>query len=421
MKKGLLSIHYYFPPMHSIGVLRNAYINNALHIHFDAHTVLTTSNRKLFGQDDSITITPNIKQIELPTNDYRTKLASRKGKDSMHMPTQKKKSFFRKLGIKAINSWPINLWQGEGGRSYIKEGIKIGKKRIEAGEVTHLYTSFRPYADHYIAYKLKLQFPQLIWIADFRDLHIDPLYNWVLAPDIHKRINKSFFKHADALITVTPGYVDALKKYNPNVHCIFNGIYEQHPKPQEPQDTRLTFTYTGSLYGDHRSPAPLIKAIREAEIGPDQCQIVYAGKDATHFSSFFQAQHQSALLNNYGEVSRTQALQLQSDSDVLLLLSSSVPGMQGILTGKFFEYMAAGKPIWLFMEGIKDPYFENLFKEYKLGQIFYAEDEQKIKTKLASYLALKKEQNLKSVQPDLPSIQRDFSWEHAANEILKLC
>ena len=45
-------------------------------------------------------------------------------------------------------------------------------------------------------------------------------------------------------------------------------------------------------------------------------------------------------------VPHDQVFQLQQSSQLLLLLINNTPNAKGILTGKLFEYLASGRPVW---------------------------------------------------------------------------
>jgi hypothetical protein len=54
-----------------------------------------------------------------------------------------------------------------------------------------------------------------------------------------------------------------------------------------------------------------------------------------------------------------------------LLLSWASENQQGILTAKFYEYIAAQNPILLIIKGSKDYEFEKIFDELQAGLVTY--------------------------------------------------
>ena len=53
----------------------------------------------------------------------------------------------------------------------------------------------------------------------------------------------------------------------------------------------------------------------------------------------------SSHISETGYVNHTKAIHLMKSADILLLVINNVEGAAGIMTGKLFEYIAAGRPI----------------------------------------------------------------------------
>ena len=73
----------------------------------------------------------------------------------------------------------------------------------------------------------------------------------------------------------------------------------------------------------------------------------------------------------------------QKKADILLLLASPKEVSRGVLTGKFFEYMAAGKPI-LCIGGKSNFDIGKILRSTKIGQIFEKNDTKKLEDVLRS-------------------------------------
>jgi len=70
-------------------------------------------------------------------------------------------------------------------------------------------------------------------------------------------------------------------------------------------------------------------------------------------------------------VSFAAAKQIQRKSQLNLLLSWSSPSLKGILTGKLYEYLAAGNPILSIINGTKDEELETIFEKCQAGMVGY--------------------------------------------------
>ncbi len=407
--KAALLINYYFPPIHSVGVLRNFYLAQAFQKEINNIQVLTTSNRnvlpqnKLQGQDSF-----NI--VELETKDYRTRAKK------THFQEKQKTSTLMKFGRKLIDSYPFNIWIGEGGSNYIKNGIKNGTAFLNSNPEAVIYTSFRPYADIYIGYHLKQKFAQAKWAVDFRDLHVDPMYKNVFFPAYQNRKTKKLIEYADLVTTVSDGLASKLKPLHPNVKTIYNGITPRISSVAKFE--KFTISYTGSMFGDKRNPSLFFEwlslQIKEKTIDINDLSIIYAGKDAHTFGQYIDKYNLAKSYKSLGMVSHHKAKLLQEQSHINLLLSSVTKNHTGILTGKLFEYIGSLTPTIAVITGGEDQEMENILKETGGGIVFYKNRNQGHEF-LSWYRDWKKGTNKVN---DPEKIEKRFSWDYAANKII---
>ena len=407
--KAALLIHYYFPPIHSIGVLRNFYLAQALQKEIQSIQVLTTTNRKVLpqnnmqGQDDF-----DVK--ELKTKDYRTR-----SKKTHFQETQKEKTL-TKFARKIIDTYPFNIWIGEGGSSYIKNGIEKGSEFLLKNPEAIIYTSFRPYADLYIGFQLKQKFAQAKWVVDFRDLHVDPMYKNVFFPNYQKRNNKKILAQADLVITVSDGLAEKLCDLHPKVKTIYNGIIPRQSVTKKFK--KFTISYTGSMFGNKRNPSLFFKwlsyQIQKKIISQDDLSIKYAGKDASTFGRYIDEFNLRGIYENAGIISHYKAKLLQEQSHVNLLLSSVTKNHKGILTGKLFEYIGSLTPTIAVITGGEDQEMEEILQKTEAGIVFY--ENRNGGEEFLSWYRNWKEGKTKINDPN--KIEKRFSWDYAAQQII---
>ena len=116
----------------------------------------------------------------------------------------------------------------------------------------------------------------------------------------------------------------------------FAGL-EHHPSD------RLRITHTGNFHGK-RDPKPFFRAL--AESGLDDIVVRFAGDVRDADREYAEALGLGDRIELLGYVSRRRSLELQRDSEALLLLIPNSGGRgKGVLTGKIFEYLAAERPI----------------------------------------------------------------------------
>lgn len=412
--QALLSIHYYYPPIHSIGVIRNYHITHALQNHVENKLVLTTSNRNTLPKSNLITIDESIIK-ELATNDYRTKLST---KNNIHYTEKSKSSSIAKFAVKLINSYPFNTWIGEGGSKYINEGVNKGIEFLNKNPEAIIYCSFRPYADLIIGSKLKAQYPRTKLIVDFRDLHVDPMYNNVFLKSFQIKTTKRIIKDASMITTVSNGLATQLGKYQKPIKTIYNGVKIRPIKSSD--NNKFNISYTGSMFGEFRNPSFLFKIISEklanSKFDKNKIQINYAGKDEQTFLSYIKKHNLEHVYKNLGMISHQDALNLQSSSQINVLLTGALKNYTGILTGKLFEYLGSRKPIAAIVLGERDSELEDILNKTDAGMCLYSTNE-KDSSNWVQDIYDKWLENKESLS-NVDQLTKLFSWKESANKII---
>lgn len=381
--KNILFIAYYFPPVQSIGVWRNYFLAR------EAKKVFANvfvSVRKLNTRGDSSGVSPEtFHLIENPAPDYRYILGNKK---KVGFSEGVKRNFFSRFFIRLINSFPFNILIGEGGIVYLISSVRQASKTVNEKNIGFIYSSFRPMTDHLIAYCLKRRNKNLVWTADFRDLPFDPLYKHYFFYGFQRWVMKRILSHADIITTFTAGIAEGLKNFtNKKIVILENGPFEEFsPIKRLPVGSKyFTIQYTGSLFQDERNPGMLMQAIaemiKENSMNADVVRLKYAGKDDSQWKAETIKFGIELISEIHGLVSRDEAGKLQSNAQLNLLLTSSHPEYQGILTGKFFELILTGHPIICLINGSRDTGIENLFEKYHLGIVVYNDITDKDKLK----------------------------------------
>ncbi len=369
-QKEILCLHYYFPPLRSTAVIRNYHIACAFSSLFDKVHVITSDNHTRFPSEER-TFPSNLHLQSIYTLDYRRLLAGKSKKDSHKATTKKASPFFQWL-LKVQKSYPFNLFFAEGNLIYIYGAYQNAKKLIDQGQISTIYSSFGPYADHFVAYLLKRKYPDLRWIADYRDLQIEPIYRNVVLTNYQRRIEKIILSKADLVTSISDGLSKQLELNDRPTKTVLRGV---ELRVQEAQYEKFTISYTGSLYFDYRDPRVLFSELKSMidsrVIEPSDLQILYAGRDGLRFSDWISEAGLSSVFFNKGMVTQDEAKTIQNRSHINLLLTSSSPELTGVLTGKVFEYFEALNPTLCLINGVYDPEFEALFSELNAGTVVY--------------------------------------------------
>ena len=116
----------------------------------------------------------------------------------------------------------------------------------------------------------------------------------------------------------------------------------------------LRIGYTGSLYNGLRKMDAIFDVLSslEMEFGQEvPVKVCYAGSESGQVLSQAKRYNTEKYVVDYGMVDRKEALHIQEESDILCVLSWNTKNEQGILTGKFPEYLRLRKPVLALIDG----------------------------------------------------------------------
>ena len=189
------------------------------------------------------------------------------------------------------------------------------------------------------------------WIADLRDSLLAHAHRQadnpaaVLKEKSRAAVARLVAKRADAIVAVSEPIAEETRGLEPagRVVTIPNGCdYEDFQGLDYTPSDRFRITHTGSFIG-RRSPRPFLTALAESRL-----DVV-----ARFVGDFRAADREWADGLGLGDrlelvpyTSHRESLQLQRDSEALLLLIPEAEGRgRAVLSGKVFEYLAAERPI----------------------------------------------------------------------------
>ena len=171
---------------------------------------------------------------------------------------------------------------------------------------------------------------------------------------------KKFYANADAIISVSDPIIDSIKQrhaglhLSPRLHTISNGFDEDDfngLKKKTHSSDLFTVTYTGSFMGK-QTPEFFLKAVQSLI----DAEAIKASDILIRFIGYFDQKVQS-LFNQFSSLipievlefqPYAEALSHQANSDLLLLIVNieEHEGGDQTMTGKFFEYIGAQRPIF---------------------------------------------------------------------------
>lgn len=120
-----------------------------------------------------------------------------------------------------------------------------------------------------------------------------------------------------------------------------------------PDGQVFRIVYTGSVCGT-RDPNPLVRSIADViddgRVPPGRMQFHVYGSERRFFNAESLGR-EGEILHLHGKVSHAEALRVQQEATALFIMG--MPGVRGVLTTKFFEYMASGRPILCYPTSIE--------------------------------------------------------------------
>lgn len=420
MKHSLLYISYYFPPIKSIAVKRNYYFSLGLQHYFEDVRILTTTNYKVLEQEgmqlDGLTVRP------LTTFDYRTVLAKFRKNKNTHFSEIYKKNWLVSTLIKLNETFPFNLFMGEGGLVYIWNGYNEGKSYISSQKVHHIITSYRPFANVFIGYLLKIKYKELVWIVNFHDFPIDEIRRNVYFQPLQEWVWKKMLKQSNHCITVSKGVENNIRKLSPNVTTIMNGVMIR--KSANRHNKKFRIVYTGSLYHNLSKPELLFKVLREllhsGHFLKEDIEIVYAGKDANLWNLLIREFELENVSTNLGNLTSQEAMAVQDSAQINVLLTWASVYQSGVITGKFYEYLGSTNLILAIINGVLDNEIKQLFDELKCGKVV-ATDDANSESKMRDFLLTQFNAWKNNTLPEsYISHLTSFSWEKQIEKVADL-
>jgi glycosyltransferase involved in cell wall biosynthesis len=240
-------------------------------------------------------------------------------------------------------------------RFWIKPSVIYLTDYLKKNPVDALITTGPPHSMHMIGLGLKTNIPALHWVADFRDpwTNIDfykDLNLTRIADKIHHRLERKIVRSADQVVVVSNDMKQEYELLKPRkIDVISNGYDEEdNQKGIVLLDEKFTISHIGTL-NVARNPKTVWKVLNElCNENPEfktDLQIQLVGKvDFTVLEDIRMLGLQDRLLK-IDYLSHSEAIAKQRSSQVLLLLINNSENAKGILTGKFYEYLAAKRPI----------------------------------------------------------------------------
>ncbi|TDO03889.1 glycosyltransferase family 4 protein [Sunxiuqinia elliptica] len=263
-------------------------------------------------------------------------------------------------------------------RGWNRYAYKKAKQLIEKYNIQTVITTSPPHSTQLIGLKLQRKLG-IQWIADLRDPWTDIYYyrelgHTPIAKQIDRNLERKVLNEADQVVTVSEDlkrlFSEKLKQGDcSKILVIPNGFDVEDFKFDEiTADDKFVITYTGTI-----SEAYDIDGFLKAVSGLDpqlQSRIRLRFVGNIPESTVLRIQEQLPLvdLDLVGYVDHQKSVRYLLMSSMQLLVIPKIENNKGIITGKFYEYLASEKPVLAI--GPKGGDLESLIHETQCGELF---------------------------------------------------
>jgi glycosyltransferase involved in cell wall biosynthesis len=159
-------------------------------------------------------------------------------------------------------------------------------------------------------------------------------------------VGKLVASQADAIVAASDAIAEEMRALEPKgkVVTIANGCdFDDFAGLVHHTSDRLRITHAGHFHGK-RDPRPFLRALSAS--GLEDVVVRFAGDFRADDREYAESLGLGDRIEFLGNLSRRRSLELQRDSEALLLLVPESGGRGlGVVTGKIFEYLAAERPI----------------------------------------------------------------------------
>lgn len=400
--KRVLIICYYWPPAGGPGVQRWLKFVKYFQDFGVTPIVFAPAGAYYPLQDDSLVaeVPKGVEVIRFPVKEpYRfAKWVSKKKTRTMSsgIISEGSPSFLEKLMLFVRG----NFFIPDARVGMVKPALEFLRDFLSQTTIDTIITTGPPHSTHLIGLRLRKEL-DIPWIADFRDpwttIHYHRYLNLTKSSaKKHKALEREVLNTADAIVVTSPTTKKEFAASTRKPISVITNGYDISDLFSETSvvggeirripDTEFTMVHIGSLLSN-RNPIVLWKVLSELiDSYPKfaaKCRIKLVGarsKEVIMSLFEFGLEHH---FDDSGYVSHSEAMQLQRNAQVLLLVEMDRSETKAIIPGKLFEYLYARRPIIAL--GPEGSDIEGIINETRSGRFFNYSEKEQLKEQLLQY------------------------------------
>lgn len=375
LKKHVLVVAYYFPPMGLSGVQRIAKLVKYLPQCGWRVTVITPKVGAYFAFDDGLLTELNavdgVRIVRTKSWDP-TRLFKSGGRSTVEFPEEKSRKLFSYLSQLVL--LPDNKigWK--------KFAFRAAKGTMRADPFDAVLATAPPYTCFLVGRQISIALKKPLML-DYRDDWIDnPRHRY--PTQLHRRIalnqEKQAVDQASRVVAINETILKRIKSRTSPTKALFSVVpqgfdpedftmkrvdnqaqptqfvqtqidgYQAFMEPPVAHSKRLVFVYTGMFY-DAQQPDSFLKALSEVFAQRPELK----NRILARFVGLFPESKRELItrlgledsVQLDGYVPHETSIQILLNSDVAWMTVGHQPGEEQISTGKLFEYIGSGKPI----------------------------------------------------------------------------
>ena len=252
------------------------------------------------------------------------------------------------------------LWRAEmpyQGYSWGKRVVRaILQKHARRGTPGVLWVCMNPYGPGVAAVRNARRAGMPV-VLDYRDpWTVNPYYqatrpSWKIQWD--RKGERLMLQHADAVVFTARDTRDAMVREFPFIraksYVVYNGVDEDAILTRlqtGKRSQKLKMIYTGALYGA-RHPRVLLRAMAQyVQRYGERYELILIGQGSVELQPLIRAHGLEEVVRCRPPVSRQEAIAMLEHADVALLINGIGKEYEMFIPGKFYDYLAAMKPMF---------------------------------------------------------------------------